>query len=289
MFPYLFYAYFPIDPKNTDVVKSFPRPLSPLDSRIFLGLASYYRRFVEGIFSIASSLTTLTQKKVKFIRSEACEKSFQEMKDRLTFAPVLTLPKRTDIFVVYCDASGIGLGCVLMQNGKVIAYASRHLKDHEKNYPTHDLELATVVFPLMIWRHYLYGVYVDVFTDHKSLQYVFKQKDQNLRQRSVAHIEDNNKELVRDVHILARLGVRLVDSIKGGVMVHNGSKSSFVADVKAKQGLDPILIELKETVIKKPVEAFSQGGDGVVRYKVHLCVPYVDVLREKILLEAHSS
>src|SRR5687767_15290622 len=85
--------------------------------------------------------------------------------------------------MVYRDASKIGLGCVLMQNGKVIAYASRQLKVHERNYPTHDLELAAVVFALKIWRHYLYGVHVDIYTDHKSLQYIFQQKDLNLRQR----------------------------------------------------------------------------------------------------------
>ena len=91
------------------------------------------------------------------------------MKTRLTSAPALTLPDGVDGFVVYCDALRVGLGCVLMQKGKVITYASRQLKPHEKNYPTHDLELAAFVFALKIWRHYLYGVHVDVFTDHKSL------------------------------------------------------------------------------------------------------------------------
>ena len=98
-------------------------------------------------------------------------------------AKISSIPDGSDGFVVYCDASIVGLGCVLMQNGKVIAYASRQLKLHEKNYPTHDLELVAVVFAMKIWRHYLYGVYVDVFTDHKSLQYVFSQKDLNLCQR----------------------------------------------------------------------------------------------------------
>ncbi|WMV45323.1 hypothetical protein MTR67_038708, partial [Solanum verrucosum] len=147
-----------VDPKKTDVIRNRPRPLTPSDIRSFLGLAGYYRRFVNGFSSIASSMTKLTQKKAKF-----------EWTD--------------EGFVVYCDASRVGLGCVLMQNGKVIAYASRQLKVHEKNYPTHDLELAAVVFALKIWRHYLYGVHVDVFTDNKSLQYVFTQKDLNLRQR----------------------------------------------------------------------------------------------------------
>ncbi|WMV49694.1 hypothetical protein MTR67_043079, partial [Solanum verrucosum] len=147
-----------VDPKKTDVIRNWPRPLTPSDIRSFLGLVDYYRRFVNGFSSIASPITKLTQKKAKF-----------EWTD--------------EGFVVYCDASRVGLGCVLMQNGKVIAYASRQLKVHYKNYPTHDLELAAVVFALKIWRHYLYGVHVDVFTDHKSLQYVFTQKDLNLRQR----------------------------------------------------------------------------------------------------------
>ena len=104
------------------------------------------------------------------------------MKDKLTFAPVLVPLEGTEGYAVYCDASGVGLGCVLTQHGRVITYASRQLRPHEKNYPTHDLELAAVVFALKIWRHYLYGVHIDIYTNHKSLQYIFKQKDLNLRQ-----------------------------------------------------------------------------------------------------------
>ena len=106
---------------------------------------------------------------------------------------------------------------------------------------------------------------------------------------SVAHIEDDKKELLRDVHRFAHLGVRLMDSTKGGIMVHNGSESSFVSDVKAKQCLDPILVELKEVVLKKSIEAFSQWRDGVLKYQGRLCVPDVDGLREQILEKAHSS
>ena len=95
------------------------------------------------------------------------------MKARLTSAPVLALPNGRDGFMVYSDASQQVLGCVLMQTDRVIAYASRQLKKHEENYPTHDLELAAVVFALKIWRHYLYGAPCRIFTDHKSLQYIF--------------------------------------------------------------------------------------------------------------------
>ena len=98
-------------------------------------------------------------------------------------APVLTIPSGSGGFVVYSDASKSGLGCVLMQHGKVVAYASRQLKEYEKNYPTHDLELAAVVFALKIWRHYLYGETCEIFTDHKSLKYIFTRKELNMRQR----------------------------------------------------------------------------------------------------------
>ena len=138
---------------------------------------------MEGISSIASPLTRFTQKMVKFQWSDDCKKSFTELKTRLTTAHVLNLTNGSDGYVIYCYASRVGLGFVLMQRDKVISYASRELKVHEKKYPTHDLELAAVVFSLKIWRHYLYGVHVDVFTDHKSLQYVFTQKELNLCQR----------------------------------------------------------------------------------------------------------
>ena len=108
--------------------------------------------------------------------TEECEKSFQELKQRLVVAPILTIPSNLGDFVIYSDASRKGLGYVLMQHGKVIAYASRQLKIYEQNYPTHDLELATVVFALKIWRHYLYGERCEIYTNHKSLKYFFTQK-----------------------------------------------------------------------------------------------------------------
>ena len=135
---------------------------------------------MDGFAFISSPLTTLTQNSKKFEWSVACEKNFQLLIDSLTSAPVLTLPEGTKGFVVYCDASRVGLGCVLIKHGKVIAYASRQFKVHERNYPTYDLEIAAVVFALKIWRHYLYGVHVNVFTNHKSLLYVFTQKELNI-------------------------------------------------------------------------------------------------------------
>jgi hypothetical protein len=151
--------------------------------RSFLGLAGYYWRFIEGFSKIVKPLTSLLEKDKKFEWSEACQNSFDELRKRLTTTPVLTMPDIHKSFDIYCDASKQGLGCVLMQEGHGIAYASRQLRKHEQNYPTHDLELAAVIHALKIWRHYLLGHKCQIYTDHKSLKYIFTQNDLNLRQR----------------------------------------------------------------------------------------------------------
>ena len=172
-----------MDPNKIEVITEWPRPTTVTEVRSFLGLAGYYRRFVKDFSKITAPLTKLTQKNVKFIWTDRYEEYFQLLKDLLTSAPVLTLPSGDEGYTEYSNASRVGLACVLMQHGKVIAYASRQLKKHEQNYPTHDLEMAAVVFALKIWRHYLYGVTCEIYTDHKSLNYIFQQRDLNLRQK----------------------------------------------------------------------------------------------------------
>ncbi|GJT26650.1 putative reverse transcriptase domain-containing protein [Tanacetum coccineum] len=172
-----------VDPAKIESIKDWASPKSATEIRQFLGLAGYYRRFIEGFSKIAKPMTKLTQKNVKFDWGEKEEAAFQLIKQKLCSAPILALPKGSENFIVYCDASHKGLGAVLMQNEKVIAYASRQLKIHEKNYTTHDLELGAVVFALKMWRHYLYGTRCTVFTDHKSLQHILDQKELNMRQR----------------------------------------------------------------------------------------------------------
>ena len=146
-----------VEPTKIEVVVNWKPPQSATKVRSFLGLAGYYRRFVKGFSVIASPLTKLLRKLVKFEWLDKCQNSFEQLKEMLVEAPVLTQPTSGKEYTLYSDASRICLGCVSMQDGKVVAYASRQLKPHEQNYPTHDLELATVVFALKIWRHYLYG------------------------------------------------------------------------------------------------------------------------------------
>ena len=136
------------------------------------------------IFSfIDSLLTKLLMKGVKFELSNKCQNSFEQLKEMLVEAPVLAQPTSRKEYTLYSDSSGIGLGCVLMQDGKEVAYASRQMKQHEQNYPTHDIVLAAVVFSLKIWRHYIYGEKCRIYTDHKSLKYLLTKKELNLRQR----------------------------------------------------------------------------------------------------------
>ncbi|GJY37763.1 putative reverse transcriptase domain-containing protein, partial [Tanacetum coccineum] len=172
-----------VDPSKVESVKNWKTPESSTEIRSFLGLAGYYRRFIENFSKIAKPLTLLTQKNKTYVWGDEQDEAFRILKEKLCNAPVLALPDGQDDFVIYYDASKQGFGSMLMQRGKVIAYASRQLKKHEKNYTTHDLELGAVVFALKIWRHYLYGTKSVIYTDHKSLQYIFDQKDLNMRQR----------------------------------------------------------------------------------------------------------
>jgi len=139
-----------VDPQKIEAVTNWPRPKNPTEVRSFLGLEGYYRRFVQNFSKIVTPLTNLTRKVTKYEWTEQCEESFRELKKRLTSVLILALPTTDQDFVGCSDASRSGLGCVLMQKGRDIAYASRQLKTHDRNYPTHDLELAAVMFALKI-------------------------------------------------------------------------------------------------------------------------------------------
>ena len=170
-----------VDPEKVEVVMSWERPKSVFKIRSFLGLAGYYKRFIEDFSRLVAPMTRLTRKEVKFEWNDLCEKALQELKRRLTSAPILIVPERGQRYIVYCDALKTRLGGVLMQSERVVAYGSRQLKNHEQNYPTHGMELAAIVFALKIWRHYLYGEQFKVYSNHKSLKYIFTQRDLNMR------------------------------------------------------------------------------------------------------------
>ncbi|GJV43006.1 putative reverse transcriptase domain-containing protein [Tanacetum coccineum] len=200
------------------------------------GLAGYYRRVIENFSKIAKSLTILTQKCKTFDLGKEQEFSFQTLKDKLCNAPVLALSDRPKDFVVYCDASGLGLDCVLMQRGKVISYASRQLKIHEKNYTTHDLELGAVVFALKIWRHYLYGTksrrWIEFFSDYNcEIRY-------HLGKANVVADALSRKERVKLKRVRA-MNMTLQSSIKDRILA--AQKEALDKSTRLHNGLDEMI------------------------------------------------
>ena len=271
---------------------------------------------MEEFSKLAAPLTALTRKERKYEWTEKCEESFQELKRRLTSAPVLIIPNADERnFVVYSDASKKGLGAILMQGGKVVAYASRQLKDHERNYPTHDLELAAVVFALKIWRHYLYGAKCEIYTDHQSLKYIFTQKELNMRQRRwLELVKDYDCEIlyhpgkankVADalsrkssatlmaIHALPQPLQKDIHDLE--IEIISGKVSSLTRQptilehMKSSQESDPTLVKIKEEVLEGKEMVFSLVEDGTLLYKGRICVPKDEEMRKQILSEAHET
>jgi hypothetical protein len=172
-----------VDPAKVEAIMEWPTPTNVAEVRSFMGLAGYYRRFVEGFSKIAGPITELQKKNKKFVWTEKCAEAFRRLKELLTTVPILKVPDMDADFLVCTDASKEGLGGVLMQDGRVIAYISRKLRRHEENYAMHDLELLAIVYALKVWRHYLVGRKFELKTDHCGLQHIFTQSDLNARQR----------------------------------------------------------------------------------------------------------
>ncbi|GJW10661.1 reverse transcriptase domain-containing protein [Tanacetum coccineum] len=283
-----------VDPTKIEAVKNWASPTTPSEIRQFLGLAGYYRRFIEGFSKIAKPMTELTQKDRKFDWGEEQETAFQLLKQKLCVAPILALPEGSDDFVVYCDASIKGLGAVLMQRMKVIAYASRQLKVHEKNYTTHDLELGAVVFALKIWRHYLYGTKCVVFTDHKSLQHILNQKELNMRQRRWI-------ELLSDYDCEIRYHPGKANVVADALSRKERVKPLRVKALVMTIGLDlpsRILEAQREAVKIENIEAEDIGGmlkkletrvDGTLCLDNRSWLPCYGDTRSLIMHESHKS
>uniref|UniRef100_A0A2N9FE66 Reverse transcriptase n=1 Tax=Fagus sylvatica TaxID=28930 RepID=A0A2N9FE66_FAGSY len=263
-----------IDPNKVEVVVKWERPTNVTEVRSFLGLAGYYRQFVEGFSRLATPLPHLTQKNVN-----------------------------TGGFVVFSDASCKGLGCVLMQNGKVVAYASRQLKTYEQNYPTHGLELAVVIFALKIWRHYLYGESFEIYTDHKSLKYLFSQKELNMRQRRwldllkdydytiqyhpgkanvaadalsrksarfMAHLRAKEWRLLKE---LRDLNVELSLNSSGVLIANMRVEPIIKKKIFEAQQIDPQILHCMEEAKKGLQSEFKVNKDGILRFRGRICVP----------------
>ncbi|KAI5335023.1 hypothetical protein L3X38_025156 [Prunus dulcis] len=242
-------------PQKIEAVVNWPRLTSVTEIRSFLGLAGYYRRFVEGFSTIAAPLTYLTRKGARFEWSDKCEESFNELKTRLTTAPVLALSDDSGNFVIYSDASQQGLGCVLMQHGRVIAYASRQLKKHELNYPVHDLKLAAKELNLRQRRWLELIKYYDCTIEH----------------------HPGRANVVTDA--LSRKSSRSVAYLRG----------SAIERILAAQSQDPLICTLRVEVENGDRTDCSVRNDGALMVGNSLYVPNDEVLKMEILKEAHES
>nr|GEV94599.1 putative reverse transcriptase domain-containing protein [Tanacetum cinerariifolium] len=295
-----------VDPAKIESIKDWASPKTPTEIRQILDLAGYYRRFIEGFSKISKSMTKLTQKGVKFDWGEKQEAAFQLLKQNLCSAPILALREGSKDFVVYCDASHKGLGAVLMQREKVIAYASHHLKIHEKNYTTNDLKLGSVVFALKIWRHYLYGTKCTVFTDHKSLQHILDQKELNMRQRrwlkllsdydceiryhpgkaNVVTDALSQKERIKPIRVQAlvmNIGLELPTQI-----LNAQTKARKPKNIK-NEDVGGMLVEISKNPEKLRTEKLEPCTDGTLCLNGMSWFPCYGDLKTVIMHESHKS
>ncbi|GJT18483.1 putative reverse transcriptase domain-containing protein, partial [Tanacetum coccineum] len=264
-----------VDPAKLESINDWASPKTPIEIRQFLGLTGYYRRFIDGFSKIAKPMTKLTQK-------------------NLCSAPILALPEGSENFMVYCDASRKGLGAVLMQKEKVIAYASRQLKVHEKNYTTHNLELGAVVFALKMWRHYLYGTKYVMFTDHKSLQHILDQKELNMRQRRWL-------ELLSDYDCEIRYHPGKVNVVADAL-----SRKEWIKPLRVRALVFTISLDLPAQILNAQVETRKEENygtedlcgmikklepraDGTLCVNGRSWIPYRGNFRELIMNESHKS
>ena len=287
-----------MDLKKIEVIIEWKPLRNVTEVHSFLGLASYYRRFVKGFSMIAAPRTRLLQKNVRFEWSEKCQASFEKLKALLTEAPVLTQSTYGKEYVIFSDASLNGLGCVLMQEGKVVAYASRQLKPYEKKYSTNDLELAAIVFALKIWRHYLYGEKCFIYTDHKSLKYL-PSRELNLRQRRwmelikdydcVIDYHPGKANVVADalsrksVQMLQALNAHLSLSDDGEIVAELIAKPDLLNQVLEAQKNDEKIYAIVNHSRKGKETEFTVKEYGFLYYRDRVCVPNDDELKKSIL------
>nr|GEZ02528.1 putative reverse transcriptase domain-containing protein [Tanacetum cinerariifolium] len=273
-----------VDPTKIEFVKDWVSPKSPTKIRQFLGLAGYYRRFIEGFLKIAKPITKLTQKKIKFEWGDKQEAAFQLLKQKLCSALILVYQRERD---------------------KVISYASRQLKIHEKNYTTHDLELGAVVFALKNWMHYLYGTKCTVFTDHKSLQHILNQKDLNMRQcrwlellsdydceiryhpgkaNVVAHaLSRKEREPLRVRALVLTIGLDLPKQIQ------NAQTKARKLENITKEDVGGMLVENAKNPDVIREQKLEPRADGTQCLNGRSSIPYYGNLRTVIMHESHKS
>nr|AAQ56540.1 putative gag-pol polyprotein [Oryza sativa Japonica Group] len=267
-----------VDPETVTAVTDWKQPKTVTQVRSFLGLAGYYRRFIENFSKIARPMTQLLKKEEKFVWSPQCEKAFQTLKEKLVSSPVLILPDTRKDFLVYCDALRQGLGCVLMQEGHVVAYASRQLRPHEGNYPTHDLELATVRRWLELIKDYDVGIHyhpgkANVVADALSR----KSRCNTLGVRGIP------PELNQQLEALN------LSIVSHGFLATLEAKPILLDQIREAQKNDPDMHGILKNMKQGKAAGFTEDEHGTLWNGNRVCVPNDKELKQLILQEAHES
>jgi hypothetical protein len=280
-----------IDPDNIKVIMDWPTPKDVSDIISFMGLAGYYRRFIKGFSKIGCSFTSLQKNGVKFIWTSECEERFKEMKYLLTNVPMLKIVDPNKVFLMCTNSCKKGLGGVLMQEGHVIFYESRKLNEHEVNYVTHNMELATIVHALKMWRHYLLGIIFLLMIDHSALGYLFDQPKLNVRQaRWMALLSDFDFEIK---HIKGKEN-RVVDALSRSMrVVHlavlSTNESTIKERVKTAQETDAFFKTVTSYLKQDPTglkyEGYQMLNDDLLTYKGILYIPNCDGSKRFIMDE----
>jgi hypothetical protein len=305
-----------VDSSTVKDILEWKSPTTVHQVRSFLGLAGYYLRFILDFSKIVKPITELLKNDVKFNWSPKCNEAFELLKTLLTTAPVLAQPDIEKPFDAYCDASGIGLGCVLMQEGRVIAYASRLLRRHEEHYLTHDLELAAVVHALKIWCHYLLGNVCHMYTDRKSLKYIFTQSELNMRQtRWLKLIKDYGLEIhyhpgkanvvadalsheafchcltmgLPDTTLCQEMEKLNLGIVQHGVLMHLKLELVIQQRIIDAQKVDKGMKHIHEKMEAGKATCFKKDDQGVLWFNDRIVVPKDVELHQQILDEAHLS
>ena len=273
-----------VDESKIQAIKDWPTPKSVSEIRSFHGLASFYRRFVKDFSTIAAPLNNLVKKNVKFDWNDDCENAFQTLKQKLIQAPVLTLPNFDHMFEVECDASGVGIGGVLMQNGKPIAYFSEKLKGAQVNYPTYDKELYAIVRCLEVWRHYLVAKEFVIHSDHESLKYLGSQSVLNKRHAKwssflesfpyVLKYKKGKENVVADALSRKALILNVCDSKFFGL--------EFIKDLYSKDSDFATIWQASEF---EPFQKYFRKN-GFLFKDDRLCIPHC-ALRNILIRESH--
>eukprot|EP00253_Pinus_taeda_P006753 PITA_06753 len=284
-----------VDPEKIKAIMDWPVPKDVADVRSFMGLAGYYRRFVEGFSKVAFPITSLQKKGKTFHWTPNCQKSFEQLKQLLTTAPILRIADPDKDYVVCTDASKEGVGGVLMQEGKVVTYESRKLKEHEQKYSAYDLELTAVIHALKMWRHYLVGRKFLLLTDHHSLTNYFSQPTLNARQ---ARWADFLSGFDFEIKHLQGKENRVADALS--------RKVQHLYEVSVSRWKSPILEIVKEASrqdanyqqlklqLQQPANLTSPpdyelDGTGMIHFKQRLYVPNQKEVKNLIMDEFHVS